>query len=207
MSAPTLPTLVTIPDELCGERIVLRPYRASDAKNVFTAVDESRDHLRPWVGWVDDMATVADCEDYCIRCAAKWLLRSDLSVGIFDIQNGLYLGGTGLHNPDWELRSFEIGYWIRTGAAGSGYVTEAVGLLVDLAFNELRARRVELNCDPANDASRRVAERAGFVPEGTLRNSVQARDGSASDWLMFSLIPDDWERIREATGNGSVARP
>ncbi len=199
MAHDTYPTLIDIPAELRGERVLLRPYRAGDAEHILAAVDESREHLRPWVNWVDDMATVEDCRDYCIRCAAKWMLRTDLALGIFDADTRQFLGGTGLHDPNWELRSFEIGYWMRASAVGHGYVTEAVRLLVDLAFDRLQARRVELNCDPGNDASRRVAELAGFVFEGTQRNSVVDRDGSASDWLVFSLVPDDLDRLRVAS--------
>lgn len=187
-------TLIELPDELRGSRVVLRPYRADDAGDVLEAVDESREHLRPWVNWVDAMATHEDCRDYCIRCAAKWSLRTDLSVGIFDAGSGRYLGGTGLHEPDWELRSFEIGYWIRRSAEGSGYVSEAVRLLIELAFGCLQARRVQLTCDADNHASRRVAEHAGFVLEGTPRNAAVGREGEAMDWLMFSLVPADLDR-------------
>lgn len=196
MSDANYPTLIHVPSALRGERVLLRPYRVDDAEHVLAAVDESREHPRPWVNWVDDMATVEDCRDYCIRGAAKWVLRTDLAVGIFDAQTGRFLGGTGLHDPNWELRSFEVGYWMRVSALGKGYVTEAVRLLLELAFDHLQARRIELCCDPDNDASRRVAEQAGFVLEGRQRNSLVARDGRASDWLVFSRIPEDRQRSR-----------
>ncbi len=198
MSPAIHPTLIELPDELRGPRIVVRPYRAGDAEQVHEAVNESAEHLRPWVNWVDAMATVEDCRDYCIRCAARWALRTDLAVGIFAAGTGRYLGGTGLHEPDWELRAFEIGYWMRTGALGGGYVSEAVRLLVDFAIDCLRARRIHLSCDADNEASRRVAEHAGFVLEGTLRNFAVGRDGSARDWLMFSLVPADLGRSHAA---------
>ena len=192
MSPTPHPTAIALPGELRGARVVLRPYRADDAEQVFAAVDESRDHLRPWVNWVDDLLTTRDCRDYCIRCAATWSQRSDLSVGVFDASSGRYLGGSGLHDPDWELRSFEIGYWLRATALGNGYVTETVRLLVDFAFGHLQARSVSLTCDAENHSSRRVAERAGFVHEGMLRSAVLGRDGSARDWLQFSLVPSDF---------------
>jgi RimJ/RimL family protein N-acetyltransferase len=194
MASPTPPTLIALPDELHGPRVLLRPYRAEDAAAAFAAVEESREHLRPWVPWAESNATVEETRDYCIRCTANWLLRSDLTLGIFEAGGGRYLGGTGLHEPDWELRSFEIGYWLRATATGQGYATEAVSLLVDLAFAHLDARRIEIRCDTRNDASRRVAERAGFVLEGTLRNAALASDGRPADWLVFSRVPDDLDR-------------
>ena len=195
------PTLIALPPELRGPRITLRPYRVDDAEQVHQAVAESREHLRPWVNWVDDMATLDDCRDYCIRCAARWMLRTDFSLGIFETETGRYLGGTGLHEPNWELRAFEIGYWIRQSASGMGYVDEAIRLLARFAITELAARRIEITCDAANHASRRVVERAGFVLEGTLRNAAAGRDGSAKDWLIFSLVPADLGQRDEDAGH------
>lgn len=194
MSNPIAPTLIELPSELRGSRVLLRPYRGDDAEQVFAAVDESRDHLRPWLTWVDNNRTVEEVRDYCIRSQASWLLRSELALAIFDAGSGRYLGGTGLHNLDWELRAFEIGYWLRVSAIGHGYATESIRLVADFALSRLQARRVTLRCDARNDASRRVAERAGFILEGRLRNVSMAPDGSVSDDLVYAVVPEDHER-------------
>ena len=196
MPRPAHPTLIPLPDELRSERVVLRPLRPEDAKAVYEAIDEARDHLRPWMDWVDNHRSVEDTLDYCLRSAAKWLLRSDLGLGIFDAASGGYLGGTGMHEPEWELRAFEIGYWIRPTAEGRGFVGDAVGLLATLAFEWLAAQRLEIRCDATNERSRRVAERAGFVLECRLRNEARAPNGQARDTLVFSLVPDDYARLR-----------
>src|SRR4051812_38961936 len=179
MPTSVRPTLIELPEELQGPRVLLRPYRDSDAEQVFAAIDESRDHLRPWMPWVDDHVTVEDTREFCIRCAANWLLRSELPLAMFDIACGRYLGSTGFHAPDWELRAFEIGYWLRASAVGQGYMTEAVRLVADLGFTALHAQRVEIQCEAHNETSRRVADRAGFVFEGTLRNGMLATNGEA----------------------------
>ena len=141
--------------------------------------------------WVDNNSTVDDVRDYCIRSHASWLLRSELALGIFDAVSGCYLGGTGLHDPDWQLRTFEVGYWLRVTTIGHGYATESTRLLVEFALSRLEARRITLRCDARNDASRRVAERAGFTMEGRLRNVRVAPDGSVSDELIYAVVPED----------------
>ena len=188
---PVTPTLIELPTELRGQRIIVRPYRDEDAAAVFAAIDESREHLRPWLPWVDNHTTVDDTRDFCIRSAAKWMLRSDLPLGIFAIQDGEYLGGTGLHRVDWSLRLFEIGYWLRVSAEGRGFMSEAVNLLTSFALEDLQANRVEIYCDGANTRSRAVAERCGFVQEGRLRNARMDQDGRLGDSLVFSVIPGD----------------
>src|SRR5215217_1640070 len=189
MSARIVPTLIELPSELRAQRVLLRAYGGDDAEQVFAAIDESRDHLRPWVTWVDNNRSLDDVRDYCIRSHANWLLRTELPLGIFDAVSGRYLGGTGLHDPDWQLRAFEIGYWLRVTATGYGYATESTRLLADFALSRLQARRVALRCDARNDASSRVAERAGFVLEGRLRNVSVAPDGTVRDDLVYAVIP------------------
>jgi RimJ/RimL family protein N-acetyltransferase len=189
--APAYPSLIPLPERLEGPRVLLRPYRGDDGPAVFAAIDEARDHLAPWMDWVDRHRAPDDSRDYCLRMEADWLVRHSLILGMWDRADGRFLGGTGFHAPDWSARRFEIGYWIRPTAEGRGFVTEAVRLQVDLAFAALGARRIELWCDARNGRSRRVAERCGFVFEGRLRNRTRRPDGGLSDDLVFSLVPGD----------------
>ncbi len=199
MLPPPHLTLIPLPAELRSERVLLRPLVGEDAPAVFAAIDESRALLRPWMEWVDKHQTVDDTLDYCLQCQARWLLRSDLALGIFAPETGQFLGGTGFVTPDWTVRVFEIGYWIRASAEGHGYVGDAMRLLVELAFRDLEARRVAIFCDAQNRRSQRVAERAGFVHEGTMRNDSLSTDGEIRSTLVFSLIPEDYARLVESS--------
>ena len=126
------------------------------------------------------------------RMQADFIARRDLSWQLFarraDGSPGRLLGGTGLHRMDWAVRRFEIGYWIRPEAAGQGHVSEAVKLLVAMAFGLLAARRIEIRCDPRNVKSRAVAERCGFELEGILRNETLGVDGHPRDTCVYSRI-------------------
>ena len=190
----TAPLLIELPEELRGPHVLLRPYRPDDAPALWEAIDESCAHLAPWMPWVDDYAGPEDAQAYVRRARARWLLREDLAVGIFD-HAGHYLGGSGLHRMNWTLRTFEIGYWIRKSAEGHGYVTETVQLLTRLAFDHLQANRVEIRMDPENVRSRRVAERLGFALEGTLRRVASGPDGRPRDRQVFALIPEEYRGL------------
>jgi ribosomal-protein-serine acetyltransferase len=91
----------------------------------------------------------------------------------------------------WEIPSFEIGYWLRRSAEGHGYMSEAARLLTDFVLNDLKANRVEIQCDERNTHSANVARRLGYVQEGRLRNEVQAPDGAVRNTLIFSRVPGD----------------
>jgi RimJ/RimL family protein N-acetyltransferase len=134
--------LIDIPDALEGPNVRVRRYRLDDAQALWDAVEESREHLAPWMPWVHDYQAPDDAREFLIRTEARWQLREDLSVAIVERESGRLLGGSGLHRMNWPLRAFEIGYWLRRGAEGRGYVSEAVQLLTRLAFDTLDANRV-----------------------------------------------------------------
>jgi len=186
--------LIDVPEEIRGPRVLLRPLRQDDAPALWEALERSREHLAPWLPWVQDLRTVEDARAAVDRLRARWLSREDLSVAIFDRETGRLLGGTGLHRIDWTARSFEIGYWIRRDAQGQGYVTEAVQLLVRLAFEHLGATRVEIRVDPRNVRSVQIPERLGFVLERTRREHASDPGSPPSVRWVFSLIPEEYAR-------------
>lgn len=201
MQELAIPILLPLFEELRGERVLVRPYREGDAEALQEAVAESRDHLRPWMPFADEHQTVEETRVFIRRRMANWLVREDLSVGLFDVETGRYVGASRLHPHHWELRFFEIGYWIRKSAEARGYVTEAVRLLTDYAFDSLAANRVMIRCDARNARSAAVARRLGFVQEALLRNDSIAVDGTIRSTLVFALTPDD-HRWPAATTSG-----
>ena len=184
-------TLVPLFDELHGERVIVRPYRVQDAQALQEAVAESREHIRPWLPFADEHQRVEESQNWIISEQAKWLLREDMVLSVWERETGRFLGGTGMHPHNWETRYFEIGYWLRASATGHGYMTEAARLLTDYLFDALSATRVEIRCDERNSASAAIARRLGYVQEGRLRHDMLASDGTLRNTLIFSLIPED----------------
>ncbi len=191
MSKSIYYSLIPLFEELRGERVLVRPYRESDAQALFEAMIESRDHLRPWMPFADAHQTVEESRDWIIQQMAHWLLRDDLTLGIWEQSTGRYLGSTGLHPHDWQIGYFEIGYWLRASAEGHGYVTEAVDLLTNYALDSLKANRLEIRCDELNVRSAAIPKRLGYVLEGCLRNHLTSPDGRLRSTLVFSLLPTD----------------
>ncbi|HLY30284.1 MAG TPA: GNAT family N-acetyltransferase [Ktedonobacterales bacterium] len=189
MDMPAFQTAIPTFEELQGARVLVRPYRASDADDIYAAIEASRDHLRPWLPFADE--TADELRDWLTHALARWLLREELTVGVWELASGRYLGGSGFHIHSWQIGYFEIGYWLRADAEGKGFMTETVRLLTDYAFASLGAQRVEIRCDARNTRSAAVAERLGFVREARLRKNLRAPDGTLRDTLIFARTPDD----------------
>jgi RimJ/RimL family protein N-acetyltransferase len=91
---------------------------------------------------------------------------------------------------DGKARTVELGYVVAPRARGRGVATEALRLLTDWALETLGAVRIELLISPENAASRRVAERCGYVREGLLR-SLYVKPGVREDTEIWSRLASD----------------
>lgn len=191
------PALLDFPQQIAGRRVVLRQFRDDDAAEVHAAIQESIDHIRPWLPWYDKHATAADTLEFIRRTRAEILLNESFGLGIFSAENGDFLGGTGLGVRNWRIPAFEIGYWIRASQEGHGYITEATKLLTGVAFDVLAAQRLMIRCDSRNQRSRAVPERLGFVREGELRRDNIDTDGKPHDTLIYSMLPEEYDRLKE----------
>lgn len=192
------PILLDFPDTFDTERLTIRAPRPADAPEIVQAVNESLDALRLWMPWARQATTFEDQEDRIRRAAAKWILREDLPLHLYLKGTETFVGGSGLHRFDWNVRRFEIGYWVRTRFAGQGYVIEAVNGITDFAFTHLKANRVEIHCDARNVRSTAVAKRCGFLLEGIFRHDDLGVDGDLRDTMVFSKIgPDEFHRQDE----------
>ena len=116
--------------------------------------------------------------------------RADGSILFFAIceANGPALGGVAV-SAEPDLRA-GLGYWLLPEGRGHGLASRALRLLSLWLFEELGCQRCELWVDVANTASRRVAERAGYRPEGVLR-SYAIVHGRRVDAAFYSLLPAD----------------
>jgi ribosomal-protein-serine acetyltransferase len=185
------PLLIDVPTRIETARLILRAPQPGDGTALNEAVCESLDTLRPWMPWAQAAPSLDESEAYCRRQHAHYTLRAELPLFIFerstDDGEGRLVGATGLHNLDWTVRRFEIGYW-RRGRERRGEITEAVVALSRMAFDTLQARRVEIRMDENNRASRRVAERAGFTFEGLLRNDTLTPQGEPRNTRVYSRV-------------------
>ena len=171
------PLSLQFPDHFESPRLLIRCPRPGDGRALYEAVCETLMNLREWpasLPWAVFDPSVQASENYCQQGQEAFVARRDLPLLLFHKGTGALVGASGLHRMDWVERRFEVGYWCRLSCQGQGYTTEAVQAVARFAENTLDARRVECFTDVRNLASRKVAEKAGFVLE-TLHSRVSAQ--------------------------------
>ncbi|MDX1610810.1 MAG: GNAT family protein [Candidatus Thermoplasmatota archaeon] len=110
---------------------------------------------------------------------------------------GRAVGSTSLYNIDLEHATAEIGHtWLSPRVWGTPVNLEAKRLLLGLAFDRLGAQRVQLKADAHNRRSQRAIEKLGATREGVLRNIQRLPNGKPRDMVIFSILDDEWPRVR-----------
>ena len=120
--------------------------------------------------------------------------RCDGTSEAFAIEDdaGEFLGCVMAFGIEEEARTGELGYLVAAGARGRGVGTAALRLLTEWGFTERGLVRLELMISVGNEASKLVAERAGYVREGVLR-SLYVKEGVREDHELWSCLPsDEW---------------
>jgi RimJ/RimL family protein N-acetyltransferase len=104
--------------------------------------------------------------------------------------DGTFLGLALAFGIDREGRELELGYTVAPAARGRGVATHGLRLLTEWAVRELDPLRIQLQIAADNRGSRTVAERAGYVYEGTLR-CVHFKQGVRQDMEVWSRVAGD----------------
>ncbi len=141
----------------------------ADAPALITAINESLEHLRPWMAWAKEPADDASIEEFLAGAIAGWEEGREFGFVIRAPDSGPagpVLGGCGLHRRGGP-GVIEIGYWVHAGHTRRGIARALAIALRDQAF-AMGFDRVEIRCDARNVASASVARSAGFRFEATV---------------------------------------
>jgi ribosomal-protein-alanine N-acetyltransferase len=119
-----------------------------------------------------------------------WAEGSRAGFAIVDVDDGAFLGMCGLIRIEWDASEAEIGYVVAPAARGRGTAGRSIDLISRWGLDELGLARIEAVIDVANEASLRVAERAGYRREG-VRRSAYFKHGVRADVAIYSLLPGE----------------
>ena len=167
-------TLSSVPQPILhvDDRSILRPWTLEDASVVVDAYNDSE--IQKWIPYSFDTAEAEQVierwiETWRNETGACWAIAKktdDLAFGRFAFQTIDLIGGLA-----------EIAYWVLPQSRGEGYAPLAITAICEWAFGQLGLHRLELIHSVHNVASCRVAAKAGFELEGTLKSEGLYMDG------------------------------
>jgi ribosomal-protein-serine acetyltransferase len=157
-----------------------------DAPAIWEAARESLAELQRWMPWAHAKYAIDETRSWLTVQVQAFQQRTTFEFAIVD-DNGAYLGGCGLNQLDALNQRANLGYWVRSSAAGKGVATAATRLTRDWGFANTDLARLEVLVAVRNAASRRVAEKSGAVYEGILRSRLLVH-GTRHDAVMYAFI-------------------
>lgn len=179
---------------LTGERVRLRAVERED--------------LPRYVAWLNDPELRGHLLVFAplsLNDEERWFagLGVDASRKVFAIDRAegdgwVHVGGCGLERVDVRNGSCTVGIFLAAPSErGQGTGSEALRLLLDFAFDEMRLHRVELEVFEHNAGARRVYERLGFIVEGQRRESA-FKGGRFLSPIVMSLLEHEHRQRRGA---------
>ncbi|WP_405020892.1 GNAT family N-acetyltransferase [Kitasatospora sp. NBC_00070] len=144
------------------DELTLRRFDgAADLPELLRVIEESLEHLRPWMPWVAEHSP-AKTADFLDRRAECWADGTEYTYAI--VLDGAMVGICGLfRRDDTPADGREIGYWLHPAATGRGLATRTARAVTEQAFRLPGVEYVEIAHDSANRASGAVPARLGYT--------------------------------------------
>lgn len=175
------------PEIAVDDNLLLRPFRESDTAAVVAAFgdpDIQHWHFRRFDTDAEALGWIREGLD-------AWRAERSATWAVVERADGRIAGRVSIHLR-LEDGHGEVAYWLLPWARGQGVATRACVAATRWA-HDLGLHRVQLEHSTRNDASRRVAERAGFTVEGC-RRGANLHDDGWHDMQLWSHLSTDVRR-------------
>ena len=176
------------------ERLILRPWRESDAESLYAYAKDP--DIGPIAGW--PVHTSVENSREVIRTA----LSGEETYAVCLKSDGIAIGSIGLKfgdDTDMTERAdeCELGYWIGKPFWGQGLIPEAANELLRHAFEDLDMRAVWCGYYDGNEKSKRVQEKCGFVYHHTAEGLELSLLGEVRTGHTNLMTKEHWMQRRK----------
>jgi UDP-4-amino-4,6-dideoxy-N-acetyl-beta-L-altrosamine N-acetyltransferase len=167
---------------ITGENVYLRALERTDFQKILDWINNPE--LKYLTGTLYPI-TDAEHEKWF---QMKLVEKTNKSFGIVDRLSDEIIGVIGFNNTDFINRNAEIYIYIGDKSYwGKGLGTDSVKTLVNFAFGELNLHRISLVVFSYNTRAIRSYEKAGFVTEGILKESI-FKAGKYHDKVLMAIL-------------------
>ena len=173
--------------EIRGKRVILREQKAEDAK--FFAYWFNQPLVMFQCGFTEPTNEEEEIKYIYKKHKSEdsvWFTVTDL--------DGTVIGETGLLRmfPAWRCTDLTI-IIPDPEKQHKGYGTEAIRLILDMAFNEYEMNRVSIGVVGLNTDALEFYKKIGFRQEG-IQEQGYYYNGEYSDFVMMRILREEWEK-------------
>ena len=177
------------------ERLVLRRFSPADADNL-VRLDADPDVMRFVSGGIPTSREEIE-NDYLPAFLSYYQRYEGYGYwAAIEKATGEFLGWFHFRpGRDAAPGEVELGYRLRKSAWGRGYATEGSRALIGKGFTEFGVQRVIAEAMAANQASRRVMEKAGLTLVRTFdKKPLHPGEDGHLEVVEYALDKSDWDR-------------
>jgi len=170
-------------------RLVLREITTNDLEDIFE-IFSCADVVRYYD--CDAYENFQQAADQIQRWSAN--LSNDISIrwGITESGTSKIIGTCGFNFWNKQYASSPVGYDLLPKHWNKGIITEALRVVLQFGFGEMKLNRIQAITFPHNLASARVLEKLALQREGTLREWGYFK-GRFQDVYCYSLLRREWK--------------
>jgi RimJ/RimL family protein N-acetyltransferase len=180
------------PCSLVGAFVHLEPLRAEHS----TALTEAAKKL-DWTWFLNPLRTREDVDNHIKESLKAEQANEGYVFAVRLVKSGAIIGSTSYLGIVAKHKRAEIGAtWYVPSVWGTAVNPECKYLLLNHAFGDWGAIRIQLTTDVNNVHSQRAIMKLGAKLEGTLRNNGIRPDGSYRDSKIYSIIASEWPAVK-----------
>jgi len=185
--------LSEVPTQLDTERLIIRKYAECDGRELYSLLERNhnREILRENVEEVSSIKTEEEAEINVRKHSAEWFARDRFVMGVWLKSADRCVGQIWIEPKNWEVPSFEIGWFLDQGYQGKGIAEEAARRSLEFLFSSLNAHKVIAITRDTNVKSIKLTERLGFRREGHLRESG-IQDGKRYGLIYYGMLKSEF---------------
>ena len=171
------------------DHYTIRLLTLHDTHAFYLMVDKNRSRLEDFfTGTVSRTGTKEATKEFVADITRRAEERTYFPYVIIDNTKDKIIGYLDLKNIDWSIPKAEMGGYVDEFYAGKGIMAKAFEVFCAYCFETHGFQKLFLRTHQSNTAARRIAEKAGFEVEGTIRRDYKTTSGELVDLIYYGKL-------------------
>lgn len=185
--------MTDLPEIVETQNLILQMPKAGFGEKLHAAMADGFEDYVKWLNWRAELPSPQAIEEECRKHMAEFILRDCIRYLLIDQSTHDVVGRCALPSfqANWAIPQFGISYFVRKSQRLKGYATEAAHVMCLLAFDVLKARKIEIYSDAENTASAKIPVKLGFSLEYVQKGGWPRSDGTLAELHTYSIFSRD----------------